>query len=137
MARDQLVVAAHRRQAPLLVGAAAAGPLDDAGVVGGRGVVDIGELAAVPRSDAVIGVQIDRGVRRGCLETSCRDQQEQDREDRHPMYRGSASQALAANRNGLIDLWRHQGWTYIADAVHACAASLRDTLLLISALQGL
>lgn len=55
-------------------------------------------------------------------------------EDRHPMYRSSAPQVLAALRNGLIDLWRHQGWTYIADAVRACAASLHDTLLLIGAL---
>lgn len=55
-------------------------------------------------------------------------------EDRHPMYRGSAPQALAAIRNGLIDLWRAQGWSYIADAVRACAASLRDTLVLIGAL---
>ena len=55
-------------------------------------------------------------------------------EDRHPMYRGSAPQALACIRNGLIDLWRYQGWRYIADAVRACAASLADTLTLIGAL---
>ena len=55
-------------------------------------------------------------------------------EDRHPMYRGTAPQALAALRNGLIDLWRHHGWRYIADAVRACAASLSDTLTLIGAL---
>jgi predicted transposase YbfD/YdcC len=54
-------------------------------------------------------------------------------EDRHPMYRGTAPQALAAIRNGLIDLWRAQGWRYIADAVRACAASLHDTLTLIGA----
>ena len=34
----------------------------------------------------------------------------------------------------LIDLWRHEGWRYIADAVRACAASLSDTLTLIGAL---
>lgn len=55
-------------------------------------------------------------------------------EDRHPMYRGSAPQALACIRNGLIDLWRAKGWRYIADAVRACAASLADTLTLIGAL---
>ena len=55
-------------------------------------------------------------------------------EDRHPMYRGNAPQVLAAIRNGLIDLWRHHGWRYIADAVRACAASLAQTLTLIGAL---
>ena len=55
-------------------------------------------------------------------------------EDRHPMYRGTAPQALAAIRNGLIDLWRHHGWRSIADAVRACAASLSATLTLIGAL---
>ena len=58
-------------------------------------------------------------------------------EDRHPMYRGTAPQALAAIRNGLIDLWRAHGWRYIADAVRACAASLPDTLTLIGALPKL
>src|SRR5688572_12891731 len=55
-------------------------------------------------------------------------------EDRHPMYRGTAPQALAVLRNGLIDLWRHHGWRYITDAVRACAASLQDTLILIGGL---
>lgn len=55
-------------------------------------------------------------------------------EDRHPSYRGTVPQVLAALRNGLIDLWRQHGWRYIADAVRACAASLRHTLTLIGAL---
>jgi hypothetical protein len=46
---------------------------------------------------------------------------------------GHAPQALAALRNGLIDLWRAQGWTSIADAVRECAASGRRTLALIGA----
>jgi len=50
------------------------------------------------------------------------------------MYRGNAPEVLAAMRNGLIDLWRHHGRRYIADAVRACAASLSQTLTLIGAL---
>lgn len=49
-------------------------------------------------------------------------------EDRHPMYRGTAPQALAALRNGLIDLWRSQGWPFISDAIRSCATSLARAL---------
>lgn len=55
-------------------------------------------------------------------------------EDRHPMYRGSVPQVLAAIRNSLIDLWRAHGWTLISDAVRACAASVRTALALIGAI---
>ena len=55
-------------------------------------------------------------------------------EDRNQMHTGNAPQVLAALRNGRIDVWRAQGWTYIADAVRACAASVERTLTLIGAL---
>jgi hypothetical protein len=46
-------------------------------------------------------------------------------EDRNHMRTGRAPQALAALRNGLLALWRRAGWTNIADAVRAHAASGR------------
>lgn len=55
-------------------------------------------------------------------------------EDRNQMHTGHAPQALAALRNALIDLWRAQGWTNIADAVRTYAASIHRTLVLIGAL---
>ena len=55
-------------------------------------------------------------------------------EDRNQMHTGDAPRVLATLRSGLIDLWRWQGWSNIADAVRACAASIQDTLILIGAL---
>jgi len=55
-------------------------------------------------------------------------------EDRHPVRTGHAPQGLAAIRNGLIALWRAQGWRNIADALRACALSVHETLSLIGAL---
>ena len=55
-------------------------------------------------------------------------------EDRNHMHTGDAPRVLATLRSGLIDLWRWQGWTNIADAVRACAASVQGTLILIGAL---
>ncbi len=54
-------------------------------------------------------------------------------EDRNQMHTGAASQVLAALRNALVDLWRTQGWRYIADAVRECAASIPRPLALIGA----
>ncbi len=58
-------------------------------------------------------------------------------EDRNQMHTGNAPQVLAALRNGLIDLWRAQGWRYIADAVRECAASVERTLTLLGALPAM
>jgi predicted transposase YbfD/YdcC len=55
-------------------------------------------------------------------------------EDRNQMHTGNAPRVLATLRSGLIDLWRALGWTNIADAVRACAASVQRTLTLIGAL---
>jgi len=55
-------------------------------------------------------------------------------EDRHQMHTGEARQVLAALRNALIDLWRSQGWSNIADALRDTAASVRRALTLIGAL---
>ena len=52
-------------------------------------------------------------------------------EDRNHMRTGQAPQALAALRNGLIGLWRRAGWTNIADAVRATAASVAAALTFI------
>jgi predicted transposase YbfD/YdcC len=52
-------------------------------------------------------------------------------EDRQPMHTGHAPQVLAALRNALIDLWRSQGWTSIADAVRDTAASVQRALAFI------
>ena len=52
-------------------------------------------------------------------------------EDRQPMHTGHAPQALAAIRNALIDLWRSQGWSNIADAVRDTAASVQRALIFI------
>lgn len=53
-------------------------------------------------------------------------------EDRHPMDRGHAPQVLATLRSALIDVWRAWGWTNIADATRACAASVQAALACIS-----
>lgn len=55
-------------------------------------------------------------------------------EDRHQMHTGQAPEVLAALRNALIDLWRSEGWSNIADAVRDTAASVRRALTLIGAL---
>lgn len=52
-------------------------------------------------------------------------------EDRQPMHTGHAPQVLAAMRNTLIDMWRSQGWTNIADAVRDTAASVQRALTFI------
>ncbi len=52
-------------------------------------------------------------------------------EDRNHMRTGRAPQALAALRNGLLALWRRAGWTNIADAVRAHAASVPRALAFI------
>jgi predicted transposase YbfD/YdcC len=52
-------------------------------------------------------------------------------EDRQPMHTGHAPQVLAALRNALIDLWRAQGWSNIADAVRDTAASVQRALTFI------
>jgi predicted transposase YbfD/YdcC len=52
-------------------------------------------------------------------------------EDRQPMHTGHAPQVLAAVRNALIDMWRSQGWTNIADAVRDTAASVQRALIFI------
>jgi predicted transposase YbfD/YdcC len=54
-------------------------------------------------------------------------------EDRNHMRTGQAPQALAALRNSLLTLWRRNGWTNIADAVRATAASVTAALALIGA----
>lgn len=54
-------------------------------------------------------------------------------EDRNQMHTGNAPQVLAALRNGLIDLWRSQGWTNLADAIRTYAASVAQTLSFIGA----
>jgi len=55
-------------------------------------------------------------------------------EDANQMHSGEAPRVLATLRSGLIDLWRHQGWSNIADAVRVCAASVQRTLMLIGAI---
>jgi len=52
-------------------------------------------------------------------------------EDRQQMHTGQAPQVLAALRNALIDLWRAQGWTNIADAVRDTAASVQRAFTFI------
>jgi hypothetical protein len=52
-------------------------------------------------------------------------------EDRNHMHTGQAPEALAALRNGLLALWRRAGWTNIADAVRATAASVAAALTFI------
>jgi predicted transposase YbfD/YdcC len=52
-------------------------------------------------------------------------------EDRNQMHTGQAPHVLAACRNVLIDLWRSQGWTNIADAIRTCAASVWYTLTVV------
>lgn len=54
-------------------------------------------------------------------------------EDAGQAYCGSTPQALAALRNGLIDLMRAEGWTNIADALRYYAASVPRALNLVGA----
>jgi predicted transposase YbfD/YdcC len=54
-------------------------------------------------------------------------------EDRNHMHTGHAPEVLAALRNGLLALWRRAGWTNIADAVRATAASVTTALSFIGA----
>jgi len=52
-------------------------------------------------------------------------------EDRNHMRTGTGPQVLAALRNSLLTLWRRAGWTNIADAVRATAASVPTALAFI------
>lgn len=54
-------------------------------------------------------------------------------EDRNHMRTGTAPEVLAALRNGLLALWCRAGWTNIADAVRATAASVASALSFIGA----
>jgi predicted transposase YbfD/YdcC len=54
-------------------------------------------------------------------------------EDRCQMHTGSAPQALAALRNGILSLLRHQGWSHIADAIRFYSTSVHKALHLIGA----
>jgi predicted transposase YbfD/YdcC len=55
-------------------------------------------------------------------------------EDRNQMHSGNAPHVLASLRSGLIDLWRSEGWSTIAEAIRECAASVQRTLILVGAL---
>ncbi|MGQ9855054.1 MAG: ISAs1 family transposase [Candidatus Oleimicrobiaceae bacterium] len=55
-------------------------------------------------------------------------------EDRGQGRRGSAPQALAALRNGVLSLLRHQGWFHIADALRYYGASVHKALRLVGAI---
>ena len=52
-------------------------------------------------------------------------------EDANHMHTGHAPQVLAALRNGLLALWRRDGWTNLADAVRATAVSIPTALTFI------
>lgn len=52
-------------------------------------------------------------------------------EDANHMHTGHAPQALAAIRNGLLALWRRAGWSSIADAVRATAATVPAALAFV------
>ena len=54
-------------------------------------------------------------------------------EDRCQIRSGCAPQALAALRNGILSLLRHQGWIHIADAIRFYGASVHKALHLIGA----
>jgi len=54
-------------------------------------------------------------------------------EDQCRMHTGSAAQALAALRNGVLTALRHQGWENIAAALRHYGASLQKALALIGA----
>lgn len=56
------------------------------------------------------------------------------REDHNHMHTGHAPEVLAAINNAMIALWRRGGWTNIADAVRATAASVTSALTFIGAL---
>lgn len=56
------------------------------------------------------------------------------REDHNHMHTGHAPEVLAAINNAMIALWRRKGWTNIADAVRATAASVTAALTFIGAL---
>jgi predicted transposase YbfD/YdcC len=54
-------------------------------------------------------------------------------EDRCQVYLGNAPQALAALRNGIISMFRHEGWYNIASALRYFGASVPRALRLIGA----
>lgn len=54
-------------------------------------------------------------------------------EDRCQVYLGNAPQALAALRNGIIGMLRHEGWCNIASALRYFGASVPRALRLIGA----
>ena len=53
------------------------------------------------------------------------------REDRGQTHTGSAPQALAALRNGIISLLRYRGWNNIAEGLRHYGASVQQSLRLI------
>lgn len=55
-------------------------------------------------------------------------------EDASQLWKGNAPQVLAAWRNALLNLWRTQGRSNIADALREHAASVPRALQLIGAL---
>jgi len=54
-------------------------------------------------------------------------------EDQCQVHTGSAAQALAALRNGVLTALRHQGWENIAAALRHYGASVQKALALIGA----
>jgi predicted transposase YbfD/YdcC len=52
-------------------------------------------------------------------------------EDAGQAYRGNTPQVLAAFRNSIIDRFRQQGWTNMADAIRHYSASVPRVLALI------
>jgi predicted transposase YbfD/YdcC len=54
-------------------------------------------------------------------------------EDRCQMHSGQGAQALAALRNGVLNLLRHRGWSNIAEALRFYAAAFPKALSLIGA----
>lgn len=57
-------------------------------------------------------------------------------EDANQIHTGHASHTLAALRNAVLNLFRQQGWTNIADAFRYHAASVERALALIGAVPG-
>jgi len=54
-------------------------------------------------------------------------------EDRCQLHTGNAAQALAALRNGVVSVLRHQGWESIAAALRHYGAPVKNALSLIGA----
>jgi hypothetical protein len=54
-------------------------------------------------------------------------------EDANQSHTGNAPHVLAALRNAVLNLFRHHGWSNIADAFRHHNASVRRALALIGA----